>query len=138
MNTGAVGYTTQASGCPVNLCDATIDVPDVFRLSGDTMTNLAVGDNVLAAEVHQFTPSENDVVFGAAVSLVRALVTEVPLRISQSNNIVCVSWDGPGFALQGANTLTGTNVWSDVAGPIASSPYCTTNPATTTFFRLRE
>jgi hypothetical protein len=102
------------------------------------MTNLVVGDNVLAAELHQFNPSGNDVVFGSALALVRALVTEVPLRISRSNSVVCVSWDGFGFTLQRANALTGTNVWSDVSGPITSSPYCTTNPATTTFFRLRQ
>jgi hypothetical protein len=136
LNPGPVGYSTIANGCPLDLCDATPDVPDVFRLSGDALTNLVFGDNVLAAEVHQFAPNESDIVFGSAVALVRALVSEVPLRINHSNNIVCVSWDGLGFTLQRANTLTGA--WSDVPGPITSSPYCTTNPATTTFFRLRE
>jgi hypothetical protein len=138
LDSGLVGYNTMANGCPLDLCDATLDVPDVFRLSGDAMTNLLAGDNVLAAEVHQFSVSQGDVVFGSAMALVRALVTEVPLRVSHSNNIVCVSWDGFGFTLQRANALTGTNVWSDVPGPVTSSPYCTTNPATTTFFRLRE
>ncbi len=138
MNPGAVGYTDVANGCAANLCDATIDVPDVFRLSGDAMTNLLAGDNVLAAEVYQFSTSQDDVVFGSALALVRALVTEVPLRIHQSNNSVCVSWDGLGFTLQHADALTGANAWSDVPGPITGSPYCTTNPATTTFFRLRQ
>jgi hypothetical protein len=137
MDSGLIGYSTMANGCPLDLCETTLDVPDVFRLSGDAMTNLLAGDNVLAAEVHQFSVSQDDVVFGSAVALVRALVTEVPLRVSHSNNIVCVSWDGLGFTLQRATALTGTNVWSDVTGPITSSPYCTTNPAST-FFRLRE
>ena len=135
MSPGPVSYATQASGCPLNLCDATIDVPDVFRISGDAMTNLVEGDNVFAAEVHQFNPSQSDVVFGSTVGLVRALVSEVPVRISRSNNIVCVSWDGQGFTLQRATVL---NSWSDVPGPVTSGFYCATNPAFSTFFRLRN
>ncbi len=138
MNSGSVSYADFANGCPINVCEATADVPEVLRLSGDAMTNVVTGDNVLAAEVHQFNPHGDDVVFGSTLSLVRALVTEVPVRISHSNSIICVSWDGLGLTLQHANTLTGTDVWSDVPGPISSSPYCMTNPATTTFFRLRD
>jgi exopolysaccharide biosynthesis protein len=138
MNAGLVSYATLANGCPVNVCEATADVPEIFRLSGDAMTNLVIGDNVLAAEVHQFVPNENDVVFGSTLALVRTLITETPLRISHSNNVVCVSWNSVGFTLQQANLLTGTNAWSDAPGPITSSPYCMTNPSTTTFFRLRN
>ncbi len=134
----SVSYWTLANGCPINSCEATADVPDVFRLSGDALTNLVVGgDNVLAAEVHQITTNDLDVVFGSSVSLVRALVTETPLHISRSTNSVCISWVGEGFTLQRANILTGTNVWTDVPGGIRTSPFCTTNPASTTFYRLR-
>lgn len=135
----AITYTTLASDCPVNNCEATLDAPDVFRLSGDALTNLVLrGDNVLAAEVHQFTTNDTDVVFGSAVTLGRALVTETKMSISRSNNAVCLSWAGDGFTLQHANILTGANPWSDVPGPIKSSPYCVTNPPTTTFYRLRN
>ena len=131
--------TTLANGCPVNNCEATLDVPDVFRLSGDALTNVLVaGDNVLAAEVHQLTTNDTDVVFGSTVALVRALVTETKLRVSRATNVVCISWNGDFFTLQRATVLGGSNAWSDVSGPVKTSPYCTTNPPTTTYFRLRN
>jgi hypothetical protein len=134
-----ITYATLASGCPMNNCEATIDVPDIFRLSLDGLTNLMVGgDNVLAAEVHQLTTNDTDVVFGSTVSLVRALVTETKLRVGRATNDICISWDGGAFTLQRSTVLTGTNGWSDVPGPIKASPYCTTNPLTTTFYRLRN
>jgi len=135
---GPVSYVDLSDGCPPNNCDATVDVPDVFRISGDAMTNLVNGDNVLAAEVHQHSTTSSDIVFGSTLSLVRSLVTETKLRVSRSTNVVCISWDGAGFTLQKAGALTGSNAWSDVSGPITSSPYCTTNPATTTYYRLRN
>ena len=131
-------YTTPASACPVNLCETTLDVPDVFRLAGNALTNLVLGDNVLAAEVHQYTTNDTDIVFGSTVSLQRALVSETPLRVTRTNNIVCITWDGQGFTLQRTNTLSGTAPWADVPGPVKTSPYCTTNPVATTFYRLRN
>ena len=133
-----VGYSTPASACPVNSCETTLDVPDVFRLAGNALTNLVLGDNVLAAEVHQFTTNDTDIVFGSTVSLQRALVSETPLRVTRTNNIVCITWDGQGFTLQRTNTLSGTAPWADVPGPVKTSPYCTTNPVATTFYRLRN
>ena len=139
MAGGPVSYTNLSIGCPENNCDTTPDVPDVFRISGDALTNLvAGGDNVLAAEVHQFNGTGSDVVFGSSVGLVRALAAENRLRIGRTNNVVCISWDGEGLILQSANTLSGTNSWADVIGSGAANPYCTTNPAATAFYRLRD
>jgi hypothetical protein len=133
-----ISYTTSAVDCPINNCEATEDVPDVFRLSGDVLTNLVTGDNVFAAEVHQFATNDTDVVFGSTVGLVRALVTEIKLQITRSTNVICVSWPGSEFTLQQAHSLGGSNDWSDVSGPIKSSPYCATNPPITTYYRLRN
>lgn len=139
MAAGPVSYIDLSIGCPENNCEATADVPDVFRISGDAMTNLvAGGDNVLAAEVHQYNGIGSDIVFGSSVGLVRALASEARLRISRTNNVVCISWNGEGLILQRAGTLSGTNSWADVVGPITASPYCTTNPAATAFYRLRD
>jgi exopolysaccharide biosynthesis protein len=137
MNPGPIGYADFSSGCPINSCEATADVPDVFRISGDALTNLVEGDNLLAAEVHQHDSTSSDIVFGSTVALVRSLVTETPLHISQSNNVICVSWAGVGFTLQQTNVLGGAN-WPDLPGPVKTSPYCLTNPAASTFFRLRN
>ena len=131
-------YTTRATACPVNSCETTLDVPDVFRLTGNALTNLVVGDNVLAAEVHQFATNDTDIVFGSTLSLQRALVSETPLRVTRTNNIVCITWDGQGFTLQRTNVLSASAPWADVPGPVKTSPYCTTNPAATTFYRLRN
>ncbi len=137
MNPGPAGYTQLSSGCPLNSCEATIDVPDVFRLGGSAMTHLLDGDNVLAVEVHQQSANSTDVVFGSTVSLVRALASETPLRITRTNDVICISWAGPGFTLQ-QNNLVGAGTWTDVPGSVTSSPYCVTNPTATQFFRLRN
>jgi hypothetical protein len=137
MFPGPFTYTTFTDGCPVNACEATADAPDVFRLSGDALTNLVAGTNVLAAEVHQHNAASTDVVFGSTVGLVRALASETPLRITHSNGVVCVSWNGAGFLLQQQIQLNAGS-WGDVPGPVTTSPYCVTNPASTTFFRLRS
>src|SRR5207237_8110837 len=134
-------YATVAAGCPHPVdCDAVTNAPDVFRLSGELLTNLlAHADNVLAAEVHQANPGGSDVVFGSAVGLVRALVSETKLRVDGSGPVATISWDGTGFTLQQAtNSLGASNSWRDVAGPIKASPYWATNPAATTFYRLRN
>jgi hypothetical protein len=142
MPAGPVAYSTLASDCPINSCDATFEAPDVFRISGDVMTNIVSGDNVLAAEVHQVGTNDSDVVFGSSAALVRALASETQLRIMRTNNAVCISWDGEFLTLQRTSGLAGTNVWTDVPGtmpgPIKHSPYCTTNPPATTFYRLRN
>jgi hypothetical protein len=139
MPAGPVDYGTFASDCPPNGgCDATFDTPDVFRVSGEQMTNIFVGDNVLAAEVHQVVPSDSDIVFGSTVSLVRARASETRLSITRSNNVLCISWPSEFLTLQSASTLSGANPWTDVAGPIKRSPYCTTNPPATRFYLLRD
>ncbi len=134
-----VVYTDSATGCPHPVdCDAVTNAPDIFRISGDLLTNLvAGGDNVLAAEVHQAVPSGSDIVFGSAVGFVRALVSETELRVQLSGNIATISWDGSGFTLQQAHASAGPASWSDVA-PAATSPYSITNPPATTFYRLRN
>lgn len=132
-----VGYSSFAIACPPNGCDATFETPDVFRIGGDAMTNLVAGDNVLAAEVHQQSNASSDVVFGAAVTLVRATAGETKLRINMTNSTPCVSWDGEFLTLQHASVFSGSNAWSDVPGSI-KSPYCITNPVSSRFYRLRN
>ncbi len=138
MPAGPGSYSTLASDCPPNGCDATFEAPDVFRVGGDLMTNIVAGDNVLAAEVHQVAFDDSDVVFGSAVSLVRASAPETRLNISRSNNVLCISWVGEFLTLQQASNLTGLIPWTDVPGQIRNSPYCTTNPAAMRFYRLRN
>ena len=138
MLTGPVAYSTLASDCPTNGCDATFETPDVFRIGGDLMTNVIVGDNLLAAEIHQVATNDSDVVFGSSVALVRALASETRLDIVRSNTVVCISWLGEFLTLQQATSLSAATVWTDVPGQIRRSPYCTTNPPAMRFYRLRN
>ncbi len=135
-----VVYTDFATDCPHPVdCDAVTNAPDIFRISGDLLTNLIAGvENILAVEVHQRAASGSDIVFGSSLGLVRALASETDLDINLSGNIATISWDGLGFTLQQASTVMGTNVWSDVAGLVKTSPYSVTNPPATTFYRLRN
>jgi hypothetical protein len=126
---------TWASSLPVGE-DAT--VPDVFRLAGDWMTNLVVGQNLLAVEVHNYTNNSMDIVFGSSMGLVQASASETKLRVTVIDNVATVSWDGKACTLQHAFDLNSANSWSDVPGPIRTSPYSVTNPTATTFYRLRN
>ncbi len=133
-----VTYVDLAVGCPPVNCDAVASAPDVFRISGDLMTNLVVGgDNVLAAEVHQRSAGSSDIVFGSVVGLVPLLISETTLRITRSGLVTTVAWDGSGFTLQQASSLD-SKVWTDVPGPLKTSPYSVTNSAAETFYRLRN
>jgi len=136
-----VRYTNYTTGCPHPIdCDAVTNAPDLFRIGGDLMrTNLiANGDNVLAVEVHQLNAGSADVVFGSAVGLVRALVSETKLRAGMASSVATISWDGTGFTLQQSSNLVGSSSWSDVPGPVKQSPYAVTNPPAATFYRLRN
>jgi hypothetical protein len=137
MPAGPIAYETYASVCPLNNCDATADVPDVFRLSANGMTNLLLGDNLLAVEVHQISATSSDVVFGSNVGFVRALAEETALRATRNGDAVCIEWDVPFLTLQQKATL-GAGQWADVPGPVRFSPYCVTNPPASFFYRLRN
>ncbi len=52
--------------------------PFVFSITGDLLTNLLVGDNVLAVEMHNYKLNSPDVTFGAAL-----LYAALPLPVNQ-------------------------------------------------------
>jgi hypothetical protein len=139
MPAGPITYATYASGCPLNNCEATKDVPDVFRLGGAWLTNVfTAGLNSLAVEVHQRNAASTDIVFGSMLSLVRATANEVTLQVATSNGITKISWPAEFLTLQSSTNLNNPAGWTDVPGPVRSSPYCITNPVGVTFFRLRN
>ncbi len=139
MASGPVAYDTLASACPPDNCDSSGEVPDVFRLSGSVLTNVNLGgDNVLAVEVHQVANNSSDVVFGSAASVVRATASETRMNIGHAGSFYSVTWPGLYLTLQHATNLSGTNLWTDIPGPVRISPYSVTNPAGTRFFRLRD
>jgi hypothetical protein len=117
-------------------CSGDATCPDDFTVSGALATNLVVGDNVLAAEVHNYNAASPDITFGTGLSFTEPLVVRPELGIATTNDTATVSWTRGGFALQQAGSIDGP--WTNTPGPAVSSPYTTplTNPAV--FYRLAK
>ena len=130
----AINYGTAATANP---CSGNATCPDTFSLSGTIVTtNLLVGDNVLAVDVHNRSSSSPDVTFGLAAAATLPYVSPPQLAIAYSSNAVTLSWNHTGFTLQQAGASTGP--WADVPGPVVSSPFTTNSSGTTHFFRLAK
>ena len=132
-----ITYTTTTGGVFPCLGDATC--PDIFTISGDLVTNLVRGDNVLAVEVHQYIPCSFDITFGSALSYARPSAGLPPpkLNILLSGDNAIISWTGGGFTLQQSSVPAGS--WADVPGPVTNSPSLVTPlPGAARFYRLRN
>jgi len=113
--------------------------PPGDRLWGNQLTNLAVGtNNIMAVEVHNGGASSLDVTFGSSMGLVRALAAETSLRITRSNRVAWLAWEGSYLTLQQSTNVAGGNAWFDVSPPVTSSPYSVTMTNRTVFYRLRD
>ncbi len=114
--------------------DATCPID--FAISGDLTTNLVVGDNVMAVEVHNYSVASPDITFGTALSFTEPYSLPLQLNIAPGIGAATLSWARGGFTLQQAPAVSGP--WTDVAGPIFSSPFTATNTGPQVFFRLRK
>jgi len=118
-------------------CTGDATCPDIFTISGELLTNLLRGDNVLAVEVHQYIPCSFDIAFGSALSYAHPSPL---LTITLSGGNAIISWTGGGFTLQQSSVPAKS--WTDVpgpAGPITTSPYLVTPlPRAARFYRLRN
>ena len=73
---------------------------DVFYVSGDALTNLVTGTNVLAVEVHQAAATSSDIVFGTAlVSSTAVTLTRGPYLQNGSHTNTTVRWRTGGNAI---------------------------------------
>jgi hypothetical protein len=116
-------------------CSGDATCPDYFVISGSLLTNLVVGDNVLAAEVHNYDPKSPDITFGASLAFTSAFPKGPQLSIQKSNLAVTVSWAADGFTLQQADSPIGP--WASVPGPITNSPFVMPNSVNAAqYFRL--
>jgi hypothetical protein len=135
IDDGAVFYL---NGVEIQrLGDATC--PDIFTISGDLVTNLVRGDNVLAVEVHQYIPCSFDITFGSALGYAHPSAGPPPpkLTIMLSGGNAIISWTGGGFTLQQSSVPAGS--WADAPGPVTTSPYRVTPlPGAARFYRLRN
>ena len=125
---------TLATGYP---CDGYATCMDTTSISGPALTNsLVQGDNVLAAEVHLDSPAADDITFGLAMSANVPYAMNPTLSVTETNKTVLVSWAQGGFTLQQANAINGP--WTNVSGPIFTSPFTLTNSGSTRYFRLHK
>jgi len=118
--------------------DATCAV--VFSVSGNLVTNLVQGDNVLAVEVHNYAAASPDITFGSALMFNQPIIPPPRLNCLISGPYLTLYWNGTGFTLQQASDLILNRAgWSDVPGPVTRSPYSLTNASPgTLFYRLRH
>ncbi len=112
-----IDHATLASGFS---CSGDATCPDDYVILG--VTNLLSGDNVLAAEVHNYNAGSPDITFGLAVSAFRPYNPPQPrLDFVSSNAVLTLSWSARTFRLQQATDVGGP--WDDVPGPVFLSPY---------------
>lgn len=132
----AIYNSTVATGYPCDgdpTCGA-----DSILLTGDTISSLVEGDNVLAVEVHNLDPQSPDVVFGLALNATVKLSDTTPavMSIVPQGKTSTISWTGSGYTLMQADAVTGT--WTTVSGTNVASPFTVTNSATARFYRLQK
>ncbi len=135
MPSGAIANATLASGYFCSSGDATCI--NYLSASGPTVTNSLInGTNVLAVEVHNYNALSPDITFGLAVSADVPYSMNPALSVAGTNRTIVLNWARGGFTLQQANAVTGP--WTNVPGPVISSPFTVTSSSTNWFFRLKK
>jgi hypothetical protein len=124
--------STLATGFP---CNGDATCLDSFTIPISSLTNLVLGENVLAAEVHNYNAQSPDVTFGLSLDLIEPIVRTARIDVSYSGNTITLSWDASGFVLQSADSLEGS--WSDVQGTVAS-PFTVELSESNRYYRLRK
>ncbi len=124
---------------PAYACGGDATCPDYVFITGDAMTNLVAGDNVLAAEVHNYNAASPDITFGLALGYTEPYDVSPRLSMTSSNGIATLNWSRGGFTLESASQLTGP--WTPISGPsgpVVSSPFTVTNTGPAQYFRLQK
>ena len=86
------------------------------------MDSLVQGENVLAVEVHNYNRNSPDIVFGTALNYNRTAPAMPQLYILCSGNEATLYWNGSGFTLQKTSGFSSSQAWTDVPGPVTTSP----------------
>ena len=126
-STLATGYACSGgnASCPVD-----------FVVPASALTNLVQGDNVLAVEVHNFNAASPDITFAMSLAITLPADLGPELSIGSSNGIPVLSWNRGGFILQQASNPAGP--WTNVPGPVVSSPFTPSVNSSPCYFRLKK
>jgi Phosphodiester glycosidase/Purple acid Phosphatase, N-terminal domain len=122
---------TLATGYP---CEGDATCADEFTIPVESI-NLAVGENILAVEVHNYSPRSADITFGLSLNRIEPLARTAQLSITRSSMSIILSWEANGFVLQSANSPEGP--WIDV-GTAAKSPFTEAITPSSRYYRLRK
>lgn len=126
-STLATGYACSGgnASCPVD-----------FVVPAPVLTNLVRGDNLLAVEVHNYNAASPDITFAMSLAITRPHDLGPELSIVSSNRTPILSWTRGGFTLQQASNPAGP--WTDVPGPVVSSPFKPSVNSSPCYFRLKK
>ena len=117
-------------------CSGDATCLDEFTVGGALADHLVVGDNVLAVEVHNYNLRSADITFGLSVVGSQRVTAPAVLVITGADGQATLSWSRSGFTLQQADAPAGP--WTDVPGPVVSSPFTTAETGPTRYYRLRK
>jgi len=117
-------------------CEGDADCPDEFVIGGEAAGHLRLGDNLLAVEVHNYNRRSADMTFGMEVWEARSVSVPPLLAIVGAEGRTTLSWTRGGFVLQWAESPVGT--WTDVPGPVLTSPYEIEGISSNRYYRLRR
>lgn len=120
MPAGTISYTTLAS---TSVADAD---EQTFFSSTITITNLAVGTNILAVELHQSGANSSDLSFDLELigsGYVAAPATPPTLTVQFNGSLMFIRWPSTytGYTLFGATNIGAGAVWSAVPGSVVQS-----------------
>ena len=133
INNASTAIGTPCAGTPQS-GDANTTCPDVFTISGNLVSNLAQGENVMAVSVHNLATG-NDLVFGCALLKNSTSSAAPTLLYEREADVLTLFWNGEGFVLQESTDLGNTANWTD--RPSATNPFYVTN-GVANFYRLRN
>jgi hypothetical protein len=122
---------TLAFGFP---CSGDATCADQILIPANSLTNLVIGTNVFAAELHNYNPRSPDITFGLTLSRIEPMSRDITLQVSAPNGKVSLEWSS-GAVLQSAPTVNGP--WDDVS-PAPASPLVLEPTADIQFYRLRR
>ena len=133
-----IANSTLASGypCPDATDYGNAVCPDVFPIGSDLATNLVAGDNVLAAEVHNYSALSPDITFGSALFFNEPVDASPELSLATAPGAITLTWARGGFSLQSAPSPAGP--WADVPGPVVIGPFTTATSDTARYYRLHR
>lgn len=129
-----IANDTLATGYYCSDGDATCPVE--YELGATVAAYLQVGDNLLAAEAHNYSARSPDITFGLALTVAESAPPVTQLAIGLDQGVPVLSWTRPAMILQHA--LTPQGPWADVPGPVFTSPYRVTGALGGRYFRLRR